>query len=148
MNSREWAIALGVMVVMLLLGLMYVSGLHVIERGSVRLNQHMTEEFILGRKMEGHMESMKILPEGRGMVIRQEVLYADSPESLQTAIRCGSGGQQQQYPADPYARAMQALGIPGGARNGSYSMPDYHLAPNGQIVTPEEMARGVGLEEY
>lgn len=90
MDSRTVAIVM-LAIIISIFGTMYI-----VEGRKTRMSQSMVEEFILQQRSERALGQLTMLPNDRGVFVRNEVIYGSNPEIVKAALERGSGAQQQQ----------------------------------------------------
>jgi len=141
MSSSNSGLTVAVVMLTIIVGIF--GTLFILEGRKTRMDQTMVEEFVLRQRMERDMGVLTMIPKEKGVLMRHEVVYANSPEVIQTMIE--NEGKQQQQAAipkglggDPYQAAMRILGMPSSPGGVYGACPNYHFDPQtGEVYVPE-----------
>lgn len=139
MNQTNTGLTVAVVMLTIIVGIF--GTLFVLEGRKPRMDQSMVEEFVLRQRLERDMGVMTMIPKEKGVLVRNEVVYASNPEIIKTMLE-NEGKQQSAIPqglgGDPYQAAMKILGMPG-SEGGVYgACPNYHFDPaTGEVYVPE-----------
>jgi hypothetical protein len=106
---RESNSGLTVAVVMLTIIVGIFGTLFLMESKKTKLDQSMIEEFILRQQSERDLGTLTTLPQDRGVLITNKVMYANSTEVLKAALE---NEKRQQQPVDPLTNFLGASGRP------------------------------------
>lgn len=137
---------LTVAVAMLTIVVIIFGTLFVLEGRKTRMDQTMLEEFVLRQRLERDMATLTMIPKDKGVLLKHEVVYSNTPEVIQTMVE--NEGKQQQLQqlqharaaghGDAYRATMEHFGLPNTSPGNVWgACPNYHIDyDTGEVFVP------------